>query len=66
MGDCTPSNEARQRCWPAATRAPSSQHVMPVLPGSVLAPQARTVVRHLPWGQVMQEQAPGPATLDHI
>ncbi len=39
------------------------QHVMYVLPSIVLAPEARVVQR---WGQVMQEQAPGIARLDHI
>jgi hypothetical protein len=36
------------------------QHVMYELPSIVLAPEARVVQR---WGQAMQEQAPGPATL---
>ena len=52
---------------PARDDAPiPSQHVMHVLPGTVLAPAPRVVVHHLPWGQVMREQAPRTATPDNI
>ena len=39
---------------------------MDVLPDPVLAPDPKVVVHHLPWGQVMTEQARRTATPDTI
>jgi hypothetical protein len=42
------------------------EHVMHVLTGTVLTPKPRGELHHLPWGQIMTEQAPRPAAPDTI